>query len=995
MAEQALHEHLPDGPQFSEAVASFLCETLSDATKSLAVRIKNSPDTENEGDTPPSSEREFDESQPLFNVPYARNPNFGGRSASLKQLFEMWKPRSKGRIAIVGLGGIGKTELMVEFTYRLREVSPDVPIFWFRSIDLLSSPEASSTSSSSATGMQMDKWLETERSSKSLLVVDPGESFQCITQHYGDDHLLDKLRLYHGSCIILTRDAQSGRSFAGPHGLCELGDLDLDICTTLLHCRLGPLAQGSSSEIEEVAQSMSCLPGAILQTARLITATGMTVAQFLELYNSSDSMKFRLFGKLDRFSSPDPKFSVIGKGVVDVRAFRKEFPKASRILYQIYFLGGKSVPVNLFFATEDLDMVIFLFILKGHLLLVNDSMHQSHTIHPLVYLAMGALLEGPRTEAEDDHIKEELEWFVEIVTTFSEWYPDADNEDRTWWRNCFTHLLGGCDLQINSLRVEIAKIHRKEAAYFKQRGRYTDALRMTLLAKNVLSVAPSSDHLSILQDQITLLDLLGRYRDVQKALQDYPKDDEEQMVLWKKRMQARLEQADGAARYESATQILHHVRSARETGCHSRVDLLQSIDDYGWILMLKGRVLDASNECRRALAGRTSSFGMSHTDTLASFHHLASILRLEGRYEEGLHYAQEAIRGRENILGPNHPDTLHSKIFKAQILNATAVMLSDFDEAETLLVDSSNRLSSILSESHPIIMASRSDRALVMLGRGKYEAAEQMNSATLSSRQGGPWMEAATHPDTLTSKHQLAEILWRKEGCLAADALSDEVFIDRTEILTKGTIAGDDFHPDQLTSLQLRAIVLSGLGEHLAALQKIDIALEGRRTLLGPNHPDVYMSMTWKGEIMRSQLPADPDKRAHILEEIESLHRQALDGLTFTYGSQHQSTLQAMTHLALAKAERGPPGHSEAVTLHHILFRAYLHSLSDLHPETLKAKSRLATAMRTMSPKFQSEAKTLWREACGGFAKSLGVDAYLTLMAYKGYEKFLRGFPDQ
>ena len=114
MAEQALQEHLPDGPQFSEAVASFLYDTLSDATKNLVVRLKNPPDAGNDGDTSPSFEREFDESQPLFNVPYARNPNFGGRSAALKQLFEMWKPRSKGRIALVGLGGIGLVTHSIE-----------------------------------------------------------------------------------------------------------------------------------------------------------------------------------------------------------------------------------------------------------------------------------------------------------------------------------------------------------------------------------------------------------------------------------------------------------------------------------------------------------------------------------------------------------------------------------------------------------------------------------------------------------------------------------------------------------------------------------------------------------------------------------------------------------------------------------------------------------------------------------------------------------------
>ena len=113
MADHEVQELSPD-PQFSEAVASFLYDSLNDATKSLVVRLKTpagnpGSGAENKEDehTPPDSESERDGSLPLFNVPYARNPNFVGRSEALSQLFAMWKPGSRGRIALVGLGGIG------------------------------------------------------------------------------------------------------------------------------------------------------------------------------------------------------------------------------------------------------------------------------------------------------------------------------------------------------------------------------------------------------------------------------------------------------------------------------------------------------------------------------------------------------------------------------------------------------------------------------------------------------------------------------------------------------------------------------------------------------------------------------------------------------------------------------------------------------------------------------------------------------------------------
>lgn len=320
--------------------------------------------------------------------------------------------------------------------------------------------------------------------------------------------------------------------------------------------------------------------------------------------------------------------------------------------------------------------------------------------------------------------------------------------------------------------------------------------------------------------------------------------------------------------------------------------------------------------------------------------------------------------------------------------------INDYDEAETLLLGCTDRLGAILSNSHPLAISCRSELALIFLARGNYEIAEQMNESALIAREHGPWLEASTHPDTLISKHQLAEVVRLKEGCKAADILSERVFTDRTAILTSGTLTGHDFHPDQLTSLHHRAIVLSGLKQHLPALQKIDLALTARKSLLGDDHPDVYLSMTWKGEIMRAQLPRYQSERAQTLDTIESLHKHALEGLSWIFGPEHQSTLQCATNLALLKNERGGSSKSEAEDLYRQIYKSYQRTLGDLHPETLKSKGRYAEAMRASSVGNHSEAKKLWRESCAGFAKVYGPDAWLTVKAYKEYEKFLRTYPD-
>lgn len=170
--------------------------------------------------------------------------------------------------------------------------------------------------------------------------------------------------------------------------------------------------------------------------------------------------------------------------------------------------------------------------------------------------------------------------------------------------------------------------------------------------------------------------------------------------------------------------------------------------------------------------------------------------------------------------------------------------------------------------------------------------------------------------------------------------------------------------------------------------------MTGRNAILGSDHPDTYLSLTWKGEIMRSQLPSYQSQRAQTLDAIDALHNAALEGLSYILGAEHQNTLQCITNMAFAKHERGTSCYGVAEALYRQAYRSYQRNLGDLHPKTLKSKTRLAEAMRAVSSGNQAEAKRMWREACAGFAKVFGVEAYVTVNAYKGYEKFLKNYPD-
>lgn len=998
-SEEANAEDSNDTPNMAFQDRSHIASQLSDALalfNSFDESVKSLVNSLQCSNNPSISKPEQETPSPVtiapFQVPHLRNLNFHGRFSLLSRMLGMWRPQQRCRIAVAGLGGFGKTELVVEFLYRARQVSPNTPVFWFGPDNIRSGESTPKTVADS----YLEDWLLGQQDPKSLLVVDVGDRSGLFESSSDRGSLIYHLQNFQGTVILISRNGRDCNLIARPHEVCEIRALELDACVKVMWDHLGVYARDASTEreMQQVIKSLGLHPRAIVQVTKVINSTQMTVAQFYEMYSTSESFQLRLFSNIDPYSMPDHDTSVIGRGIFDLRTFRKSNTDQSRLLYQTYYLGGKTVPSSLVTTSDPLDKILLMLIIKAHFMIDEDVVNDTLSVHPMVYLAMRKALASERSLSEEAAMLEERKWKDEVVVKFSKHYPDAHINNRKWWNDSFAHLINGYSLHSDTVKIAIATIYQRESAFFRREGTFVEALRMATLARTSLPDPVPSEGLIIMQDQITLLDFLAKYREVHELLRGLTMEAGHPGNLWKKSMLAKLEVADCANRYDSAIEIFRQVRTAGEAANVDKLDLANATDDLSMALMQKGKYREAATECKKALAERSLRLGHTHTDTLSSSHNLAEILYKDGKYEEATRYIHDAIRGREAALGAEHPETVHSKVIQARIQISRATTTSEFDEAESILDHATEVLATKLSPSHPIVMTCKSEIAQIMFARGEYETAEAMNQSILAMRSAGPWLDSATHPDTMTSRNQLVEVIRLKDGCKAADNLSERCLTERTVVLTNGSLTGEDFHPDQLSSLHNRAVILSGLGQHLAALQKIDLALLGRKAILGERHPDYFNSMTWKGEIMRAQLHRYQSERTQTLDTIENLHKQAYEGLSWIFGSEHQSSLQCATHMALAKRERGGPSSSEAEGIFRQIHCAYQHNMGDFHPETLKSKGRLAEAMRAASPRHHVEAKKLWRDSCGGLTRIYGFDAHVTANAYKGYEKFLRTYPD-
>ncbi|KAF2715871.1 hypothetical protein K431DRAFT_236688, partial [Polychaeton citri CBS 116435] len=62
-------------------------------------------------------------------VPFLRDPNFVERP-ELAELWDKFAKPDHQRVALTGLGGVGKSQLAIEHCYRTRDASPDTWVLW-------------------------------------------------------------------------------------------------------------------------------------------------------------------------------------------------------------------------------------------------------------------------------------------------------------------------------------------------------------------------------------------------------------------------------------------------------------------------------------------------------------------------------------------------------------------------------------------------------------------------------------------------------------------------------------------------------------------------------------------------------------------------------------------------------------------------------------------------------------------------------------------------
>ena len=461
----------------------------------------------------------------IENVPYARNPYFTGRETILRSLHDALNKDSATALtqghAISGLGGIGKTQTAVEYTYRYR--SEYRSIFWVRAdtevalqagfveiAKLLDLPEKDATNPTD-TVQAVKRWLEHE--GEWLLVVDNADAPELLKASYP--------RTPRGH-IMLTSRAQlfDTLGIARPLALAKM-DPEEAIGFLFKRTARAQIDPKEKQAAEQLARELGYLPLALEQAAAYITAKA---ARFQDYLASFQRQRLSLLNKAQPKTGEYPA-SVASTWALNFQEIEQD-PIAADVLRVSAFLSPDAIPLELLtdgvsqlgpvlaeaLATSEDPLVLneALEPLTRYSLIRLDVDTQTYSIHRMVQEVV----------KDKMGVEQQAEWAERVVHAVAQSFPKVDYQTWPLCQRFISHALL-CAAYIDRWRLtfpEARNLLYQVGTYFRQRGQYWEAepLRKSELAICERVLGPEhSDTLGALNNLASLYWNQGKYEEAE------------------------------------------------------------------------------------------------------------------------------------------------------------------------------------------------------------------------------------------------------------------------------------------------------------------------------------------------------------------------------------------------------------------------------------------------------------------------------------------------
>ncbi|WPJ61335.1 hypothetical protein SMAC4_13446 [Sordaria macrospora] len=836
---------------------------------------------------------------PFATIPFSRDPDFVSRGDILDQIDQLCS-KPAARVALVGLGGVGKSQLAIEFAHRTAERHPDTWVFWVHAGTQARVDEGFRAIADAAKlpGRNHPKanipqlvygWLCNKRNGKWVMVLDSADDhdvFYGTTSNgtrNGQPFANSLPQSQNGSIIVTTRDkGLAGRLTGRRQNMIEIGPMAQTDALALLEKKLGSVLDNNVAV--NLVQALDFVPLAISQAAAYIQARAprSSPEKYLAEFRESERNRSKLLqydgGDLRRDGGASNAILTTWK--ISFEHIRSKQLSAANLLSLMSFFDRQGIPgwvLNPSTITQDgaFSFEDDVAMLRDYCLITADETEDMFEMHGLVQLSTRRWLE---TFGQEETFREQ---YIERMAAL---FPTGQFENWSICRTLFAHARVTLDYQPSENTVESwAIILHNGGWYAWSQGKYEDAQQMLGKAREVRERRLGIDDMATLSSTSLLASVFldrGLWKEAEKLF-----------VQVMETSKAKL----GANHPLTLTSMANLASTYRN----------------------QGRWEEAEKLFVQVMETRKAKLGADHPDTLTSMGNLASTYRNQGRWEEAEKLEVQVMETRKAKLGADHPETLTSM----GNLASTFWNQGRWEEAEKLFVQVMETSKAKLGADHPETLTSMSNLASTYRNQGRWEEAEKLDVQVMETSKA---KLGADHPDTLTNMGNLASTYRNQGRWEEAEKLDVQVMET-----SKAKLGAD--HPETLTSMGNLASTFWNQGRWEEAEKLFVQVMETRKAKLGVDHPDTLTSMGNLASTYKSQ---------GRWEEAEKLEVQVMETRKAKLGADHPDTLTSMNNLAFTWKSQGR--HEDALPLMQDCVEARERVLGPEHPDTL---SSLATIL--------------------------------------------------
>ncbi|MFC1415308.1 FxSxx-COOH system tetratricopeptide repeat protein [Streptacidiphilus cavernicola] len=776
-----------------------------------------------------------------------RNPAFTGRSVILENLRDQLRGGSPAVVlptptTLYGLGGVGKTQVALEYAHRFMA---DYDLVWW--VESEQSDQVMLSLAELAAKLQLrvgdnvaeaaeaarEALRQGTRTDRWLLIFDNADKPSEIARFLpgGPGHVL-----------ITSRN---------PAWTAQAKPLPVDVFTrneSIEHLRRRSTGL-SRADADQVAEAVGDLPLAVEIAAAWLETTGTPVSAYIaELQR--EAVKALTTTQIETQDYPQ-RFSATWN--VSIARLREQSPAANRLLQLCAYFSADPVALSLIYneqmakflvaydsdLTEEVMLGKVVRAVTRYGLAKVDTNSQTFQVHRMVQAVIRSELDHERQEVTKHEVHQILSAARPKNREVDDWASWPDFE--LIWPHLTPSEAHLCD------EPEGRQLLVDRVRYLWVRGELEAAEELGHRLNEAWTEKMGSDDRQTLVLRFQLANVLRSQGRFEEALElDQDTWDRQQAVLGR-----------------------DHLHS------------LMTVGSLGGDLRTLGRFAEALVRDQETYAKLREIFGEEHIRTLKAAHNLALDYRFTGDYAAARALNEDTYSKRVAVLGPQHQDSLTSMATLAEDLRA----LGDYQGSVQLLEQFQEAYAAVPVTDLPTLRYAKS-YAVALRRIGRQAEARQLTKDTYDrylDRYG------ASSPDTLACALNLAADYSAVGDKEAARDFAESVHQGYRESL------GAE-HPFTLACANNVGIYLRDSGQVAEATALGESTLASMRRVIGQEHPFTL-------SVMVNLANCYGDSADYV--RAEQLGRQALAGLTERYGSLHPDVVVCEGNLAVTLRDSG------------------------------------------------------------------------------------------